>query len=133
MWVLPQFKHPMSITHGRGHLYDNFIQNIIDRNSTDVVLPMAVSSLVGAKILWAQKFSPDVVYIDTAHEQGETLGELFAYWELLRPRGVLIGDDYDYFPAVKYDVDEFVAYKNLSLHFTPTKKTFVIKKPYTNS
>mmetsp|Transcript_4406 Transcript_4406/g.10126 ORF Transcript_4406/g.10126 Transcript_4406/m.10126 type:complete len:344 (+) Transcript_4406:123-1154(+) len=133
MWVLPQFKQPMSITYGRGHLYDNFIQNIIDGNSTDVVLPMAVSSLVGAKILWAQKFSPDVVYIDTAHEQGETLGELFAYWEILRPGGVLIGDDYDYFPAVKHDVDEFVAYKNLHLSFTKSGKTFAIKKPRSNS
>ena len=120
----------MSIRHGRSHLYDNFIQNIIDGHATDVVLPMAVSSLVGAKILWAHKYTPDVAYIDTAHEKGETLGELFAYWELLRPGGVLVGDDYDYFPAVKADVDEFVAYKNLTLHFTPSKKTFALQKPY---
>ena len=120
----------MSITYGRSHLYDNFIQNIIDGKATDVILPMAVSSLVGAKILWAQKFMPDVAYIDTAHEQGETLGEMFAYWELLRPGGVLLGDDYKYFPAVKYDVDAFVAYKNVTLHFTRTKDTFAIQKPY---
>lgn len=85
MWVLPAFAGFMSVTYGRSHLYENFIQNIIDGKSTDVILPMAVSSLVGAKVLWAQKFMVDVAYIDTAHEQGETLGEMFAYWELLRP------------------------------------------------
>lgn len=130
MWVLPGFKQPMSVKYGRGHLYENFIQNIIDGKSTDVILPMAVSSLVGAKVLWAQKFMPDVAYIDTAHEKGETLGEMFAFWELLRPGGVLLGDDYHYFPAVKQDVDEFVAYKNLTLHFTTSGKSFAIKKPY---
>ena len=73
---------------------------------------------------------PDVAYIDTAHEQGETLGEMFAYWELLRPGGLLLGDDYNYFPAVKYDVDAFVGHKNLTLHFASTKKTFAIQKPF---
>lgn len=132
MWTLPNFVAPMSIKYGRSHLYDNFIQNIIDGNVTDVVLPLAASSIVGAKVLHAQKIMVDVAYIDTAHEQGETLGEMFVYWELLRPGGVMLGDDYNYFPAVKHDVDIFVKYMGVALEFTKSGRTFAIKKPFNN-
>lgn len=132
MWTLPNFVDPMSIKYGRSHLYDNFIQNIIDGGVTDVVLPLAASSIVGAKVLYAQKIMVDVVYIDTAHEQGETLGEMFVYWELLRPGGVMLGDDYNYFPAVKHDVDIFVKYMGVALKFTKSGKSFAIKKPFNN-
>jgi hypothetical protein len=34
-----------------------------------------------------------LIYLDSAHEQGETLIELALYWNILQPGGVLFGDD----------------------------------------
>jgi hypothetical protein len=41
--------------------------------------------------------------------RGETRIELHLYFQLLRPGGLLMGDDYQDFPAVRADVDEFVS------------------------
>ena len=43
---------------------------------------------------------PDFVYLDAAHEKGETLIEIRRAFDLLRPGGVLVGDDLDW-PAVE--------------------------------
>ena len=70
----------------------------------------------GAKLLYLLGYRIDVVYVDSAHEIGETLIELFMYWQLLRPGGVLTGDDWLEFPAVKHDVSLFALCVNQSLH-----------------
>ena len=44
MWVLPAFKEPMSVTYGRAHLYDNFIQNILLEESDKMINATTKSS-----------------------------------------------------------------------------------------
>ena len=50
---------------------------------------------------------PSVVYLDSAHEAGETYLELEYAWRLLPRGGVLLGDDWGYFPGVTKDVRKF--------------------------
>ena len=57
----------------------------------------------------------DLIYIDSAHERGETIIEIHLYWQLVRPGGLLMGDDYRDFPAVRSDVDEFARCEGLTI------------------
>jgi hypothetical protein len=45
---------------------------------TQHVFPLAMSSLTAARLLAVANWHADVVYLDSAHEQGETLLELHA-------------------------------------------------------
>eukprot|EP00397_Hematodinium_sp_SG-2012_P050017 GEMP01057942.1.p1 GENE.GEMP01057942.1~~GEMP01057942.1.p1 ORF type:complete len:236 (+),score=38.43 GEMP01057942.1:530-1237(+) len=80
------------------------------------IVPFAVSSIVGARWLQATNFQPNLIYLDSAHEEDETYVELCLYWDILAPGGILMGDDYGWL-AVKNDVDRFVADRNLKLNF----------------
>ena len=71
----------------------------------------------GARLLATLNWIVDVVYLDSAHEIGETFADLSLYFQLIRKGGVLIGDDYIDFPAVKHDVNLFVHYKSKFLKF----------------
>ena len=52
------------------------------------------------------RYAADLVYLDSAHEMGETFLEMDLYWALLTPGGVLVGDDLNWW-AVAHDVQLF--------------------------
>lgn len=47
-----------------------------------------------ANLFAYQKFVFDVIYIDASHEYKNVRQDLEAWWPLLRPGGVMFGDDY---------------------------------------
>jgi hypothetical protein len=77
-----------------------------------MVLPLNTSSIVGLKLLqrlYKQKrisSLPEVVYLDSAHEPGETLMELKSAWRLMEGKGILCGDDWGW-EDVRNDVIRF--------------------------
>lgn len=85
------------------------------------------TSIVGAKFLKALDFQPDLVYLDSAHEQDETYFEIGLYYELLRPGGVLFGDDF-LWSSVSHDVRRFTDERGLDLH-NLDGNTWAIVKP----
>ena len=84
-------------------------------NLSETVLPLTMSSTAAARLLDMMQWTIDVIYVDTAHEQGDTLVELHYYYSLLRPGGLLLGDDYEWFPSVNHDVDVFARCVNASV------------------
>lgn len=77
-------------------LYHQWLLNVISANLTEHVLPLVAPSLMGARVLDYLRLSVDVLYLDSAHELRETFMELTAYWPLIRPGGVLLGDDFNW-------------------------------------
>lgn len=110
MRINPAFDPLTLPLHGTVRLFDIFMSNVLFHNMQDVIYPLTLPSIVAARLLGHQAWRADVVYIDSAHELGETLIELVMYYQLLRVGGVLMGDDYSSFPAVKHDVDAFASY-----------------------
>ena len=47
------------------------------------VIPLRVSSIVGARMLKVLNYEIDFVYVDSAHEAGETFMELMLYHDVL--------------------------------------------------
>jgi hypothetical protein len=128
MWLMTKFHETMNKTDGNPKLYDLFMQNMIRNNLTNSVIPLRVSSVVGARMLKVLNYEIDFVYIDSAHEAGETFMELMLYHDVVKKGGVIFGDDYHGFPAVKYDVDLFCKHFGYKLTFTGDKDTWIIKK-----
>ena len=103
----------LRLERGRPTIYDRFLANIAAAGHSDIVLPIQATSTVGIKLLLRlvkeRRLSslPDVIYLDSAHEVDETLLELQNCWNLLKPGGVLMGDDWGWAP-VRNDVLRFV-------------------------
>lgn len=128
MWLLESFRETMSKSDGDPKIFQIFMQNMIDNGMSGVVVPLRVTSIVAARMMRVLNYDIDFVYVDSAHEAGETFMELMLYHDVLRPGGVLFGDDYNCFPAVKYDVDKFCDYYGYKIDFTGDGDTWIIKK-----
>lgn len=102
----------LKLEAGRPTIYERFLANVRAAGHEDVIVPIVCTSLVGVRlveILLAEgrlQERPGVIYLDSAHEPGETLLELQRAWALLAPGGVLFGDDW-LWPSVRHDVQAF--------------------------
>ncbi len=93
------------------------------------MIPLRVPSVVAARMLKVLQYEIDVVYLDSAHDASETFLEMNLFDDLLRPGGISLGDDYGHFPAVQYDVQEFVQFQQLKGHLLADKQTWILHKP----
>lgn len=105
----------VKIIDGRMTVFDQFMANVqfaLTRTlSRHHILPLQATSTVGARWLESKGFLPDIIFLDSAHEEDETFLELTLYYRILKPGGILFGDDYGW-PAVKRDVNRFVEEHN---------------------
>merc|ERR1712146_326847 len=76
--------------------YGTFMRRVSTHELHDTIFPLPMPSLVAAKMLYMLGYRIDVVYLDSAHEMGETLIELHLFYQLLRPGGMMLGDDCDW-------------------------------------
>ncbi len=76
--------------------------------------------------------SLDLVFIDADHSYEGCRDDIQAYWDKVRPGGIISGhdyanDDFKFGPMVKKAVDEFIASKSLSLELGPNFTWFTTK------
>lgn len=126
-----KFSSLTRLRHGIPTTSAIFLDNIVAHNLTQSVFPLAMGSLTAARLLATVNWKVDVAYIDSAHEVGETLVELHMYYNLLRPGGLLLGDDYTFFPAVRHDVRIFAGCHNLEVQRLPDRNgnVWLLQKP----
>lgn len=111
-------------------LYKKFISRMKHHNLQDTVFPFTLPSIVAARAMANFNWIIDIIYVDSAHELGETVVELTLYYQLLRPGGLLMGDDWEGFPAVRHDVQMFADCKGLELvHLPLLGGQWLIQKP----
>ena len=124
-WTLDDLRELMHVENGRPTVYEQFVANIIANNLTRSVLPFSTTSIIGARFLLVKKIFPQIVYLDSAHLQGETYLELELYWTLLQSGGILIGDDWGW-PSVRCDVLRFCSTQKVNVNVIDN--TWYIKK-----
>lgn len=70
----------------------------------------------------------DLKHVDAGHEYPDVMEDLQLWWQVLRPGGVLIGDDYvEVRPGVMKGAEEFAAAQGLHLNVNAPK--FWLQKP----
>ena len=128
MWLLDVFCSVMNKNDSNPKIFDHFMHTVIANQLTNKIIPIRISSIIGARMLKVLNYTIDFVYLDSAHEAGETFMELMLYHDVLKQGGILFGDDYNMFPAVKHDVDLFCNYFGYTLLFTGDGDTWLIQK-----
>jgi predicted O-methyltransferase YrrM len=63
-------------------------------------------SLQAAQYFKETELKADVIYIDASHEKDDVKRDILAYLPLLKPGGVIFGDDYTSFAGVAIAVKE---------------------------
>lgn len=124
-WLQDELRQMMGIAYGRPIVYEQFIANIIANNLTSYVIPYSAPSILGARFLLEKKLFPQIIYLDSAHAQGETYIELELYWSLLQPGGILMGDDWG-LPSIDCDILRFT--DSIKVNVKVMRNTWFIKK-----
>ncbi|CAK9058067.1 unnamed protein product [Durusdinium trenchii] len=95
----PEERRKLLRADGRITLFDRFRNHLRNANLHYCVLPLPATSVVALKLVdslarRSRAPLPEVIYLDSAHEEGEVLLELGLAWKVLSPGGVLFGDDW---------------------------------------
>jgi cephalosporin hydroxylase len=105
----------LSLEGGHPTVYDQFMANILDKGYQNTILPLVSSSTVGLRILERLGLQAPLAYLDSAHEEGETILELRLLSKIMPAGSILLGDDFTW-PSVRSDVCQFVTDRRLSMN-----------------
>jgi predicted O-methyltransferase YrrM len=96
--------------------YRQFIFNVTAFGLSHNIFPLPTTSACGAELLAHFEVCADLIYIDGGHREEEVALDLQDYWRVLKPGGVLVGDDYSQgWPGVIAAVDKFAALHGVPL------------------
>lgn len=95
----------LRLINGFPHLYDQFISNVLHEGVNEIITPLPLTGVAGAKLFAHYKLRPDIVYIDGDHEYESVVSDLRLWLPLVAPGGCLIGNDYNW-PGVKRAAEE---------------------------
>jgi len=105
----------LRLRHGYPQVYYQFLSNVVHAGLQDVILPFPAPSLIAARYFARQGLTADLVYIDGSHDEQDVLADLRAYFGLVRPGGVLFGDDFNW-EGVRNAVTAFAAESRCRLY-----------------
>jgi len=124
-WLNDAWFPSLGMELGRPALQRKFMTNVIAAGLAGHVVPLPLDSLNAMQVLAHRGIRPDIVHIDGAHDFQSVWADLNAWWALLRPGGVLIGDDYHtdgLWPDVRRAFDVFAAQRGgLAIEADPPK------------
>ena len=113
---------------GRPTLYMSFLANVIHNGHTDVIVPLPTDSISAAMLLRKLRMSADAIYIDAGHDYTHCFQDITWYWSLLRPGGIMFGDDYSMaWPEVVRAVHTFAESKEMVVWNNFPGKWFFLK------
>jgi hypothetical protein len=126
LWRDPEYRNMLSLKHGYPSIYYDFLSNVVRSRCQDHIVPLPVPSLMGAQMIAEAGLQADIIYIDASHEEPDVAADLKAYWPLVKPGGMLYGDDWDW-EGVEIAVRAFAVQHHLQIHYTEQK--WIIYKP----
>lgn len=104
----PERHQMLRLRHGYPSVYYQFLANVIHAGAQNVIIPFPQTSLIAARWFAAKRVRPDLIYLDASHEEADVKADMAAWFEVLRPGGVLLGDDYSgAWPGVRAAVDDW--------------------------
>ena len=103
-----------SLMHQNGYptLFYTFMTNVVEAGVQEYVHPLPLDSSNAFFVLNRKGIQADVVHIDAGHDYEAVQNDLRMWWQVLKPGGILIADDYDsegvVWPPVRDAVDDFL-------------------------
>ena len=128
LWLNHEYRRQLDLKHGFPQQYFQFLANIVLSKLEDAIFPMPMTSYAAGTILAEVGMTFDFAYIDAHHDEEEVLGDIRRFYALLRPGGIMMGDDYS--PqerGVLKAVNRFVA--DEGLYLATQQEKWVVRKP----
>ena len=120
LWI--DYRDDLMLRHGYPTMFRQFVFNMIEADAIDRVWPLPMTTTAAAAALTRLKVQADLIYVDAAHDEDEVAVDLKRFWPLLRPGGVMFGDDYDpAWPGVVAAVGAFARAQGLALRVEQEK------------
>ena len=80
--------------HGYPTIYYQFLANVMQRGLQDFIVPFPNTSNIAARWLLKNNIEADLIFIDGSHDEEDVKQDLTNYWKVLKPGGIIFGDDY---------------------------------------
>ena len=93
-WLNGAWKPMMELRFGRPTLYERFLANVIHAGLQNHIVPLPLPSRLAAVVLSKMGVVAPMIYLDGAHDEPSEREDIAAWWPLVFPGGVLVGDDY---------------------------------------
>ncbi len=92
----PEHFHALPRSNGFPYvLYKAFLQNVVNHDHQSRIIPIPLPSSQAAVVLKEINIKKaDIIYIDAAHEFLPVINDINDYWHILKPGGIMLGDDY---------------------------------------
>ena len=128
LWTNPDFRRQLDLKHGYPQQYFQFLANVVLSGLQDAIFPLPMTSYCATDVIGAAGVQFDLIYIDAHHDEQEVFDDIRRCFPLLRPEGIMFGDDYMASePGVVRAVNRFVADHGLYLNTAQEKWGF--RKP----
>jgi hypothetical protein len=102
----------LRLRHGYPTIYYTFLANITRAAQQHRVTPFPVPSITAAQWCALRGVRADLIYLDGSHEEEDVYQDLVTWWDIVKPRGVLFGDDWSW-DGVRLAVQRFAAENRL--------------------
>jgi predicted O-methyltransferase YrrM len=93
-WLQPKWFEHLRFSGGYPTLYYTFASNVVSKGLQEFIVPLPLDSVNAAVILKHYNIDIDVIHLDGGHDFACVMADLRVWWPLLKPGGLLIGDDY---------------------------------------
>jgi hypothetical protein len=125
LWIDPAYRGALRLKNGYPSIFWQFVYNMIMTGMMDNIFPLPMTSTAAYYLLRRFNIEADLIYIDAGHEHEEVYTDLSLYYELLRPGGIMVCDDYiPGWPGVVSAINKFVAEKRLAMTAFQAKCAF---------
>jgi predicted O-methyltransferase YrrM len=110
------------ISHGYPWLYHQFLANVMHSHCHDCIVPLPNTSANAARWLERHHIVADLIYVDASHDEDQVYQDLSSFWNVLRPGGILFGDDWHaHWYGVICAVNRFAREKDARVQVTGQK------------
>lgn len=109
-WLDERWFRELGVLEPDRGIFATFLRNVRSENLDGYIVPLRLDSINAARVLRGFNIFPDVIHIDGGHDYAAVMADIREWWPLLRPGGMLIGDDYragNAWPGVKRAFDDY--------------------------
>jgi SAM-dependent methyltransferase len=100
--------------NGYPQIYYQFLSNVVHEGLESYILPFPNTSFIASKYFKANNITAELIYVDGSHEYDDVMSDCMSYWDILKPGGILFGDDWTW-NSVKAAAEDFVKIKQVSV------------------
>jgi predicted O-methyltransferase YrrM len=112
----------LKLINGYPSIYYTFLKNVKKSNAENFITPFPVPSNIAYRFLRQIPVQWDLIYIDGSHDYVDVGADIQNYSSLLRPGGIIFGDDYENsWPDVMRAVDDYVKHHDSQLEIFDKK------------